>query len=299
VPRLRRAAIPTRRFMPMRVLPPSVSLNLRNHRKLLLVDRRCAFTGGMNISARHLLEQESANVAADVHFHLRGPIVDRLVTIFREDWAAAGAVADCPLTAAAPQVSAPGPESAAVPPESCQCRLIADGPGDELDRLPLLISGVVSAARSRVWVMTPYFLPEARLVGALQSAALRGVDVRIVVPERSNWPPVDWAMGHGLWRLVNVGVQIVLQPPPFCHTKYLLIDDNYALVGSSNLDPRSLRLNFELNVEVFCPALNAELAAHFEAALASGAAIDQSRIRDRGVLIRLRDAFAALFTPYL
>ena len=295
---LRRHKLPHRHFMPLRLLPPSVSLNLRNRRKLLIIDRRLAFTGGINLSDRHLLAKKAKDATAEVHFELEGPVIAELTRVFAEDWSIAHGTEPQTLpgldTQAQPRAAIPNTETGAP-----SCRLVVDGPGDQLDRLPLLLCAVISAAKRSVRIMTPYFLPEDRLMGALQGAALRGIEVTVVIPEESNWRVVDWAANQRLWRLVNVGVRVFKQKPPFNHAKYLPIDGCYTLLGSTNLDPRSLRLNFELNLEVFDTELCGQLKAHFGDALAHSKPVTEAALRERGLLSRLRDASAALFTPFL
>ncbi|MEM6640278.1 MAG: phospholipase D-like domain-containing protein [Pseudomonadota bacterium] len=284
---LRREGIDVRCFMPIRLLPPSLSLNLRNHRKLLVVDDALGFAGGMNIGNRQLRHPPRGHGAADLHFCFQGPVVRDFAALFAEDWQRSnGALLEVPD----PMQSTTGP---------CRCRLVPDGPDNHLDHLSLLIDGVISSAQERIAIVTPYFLPHRKLVGALQSAALRGIDVDILVPERNNWPMVQWALGHILWELVNVGVRVHQQPDPFAHTKCIIIDDHYALVGSTNLDPRSLRLNFELGVEVLSRSFVHELAAHVDSLIAASRPITPDDVAGRSVLVRARDATAALFSPYL
>ena len=168
-----------------------------------------------------------------------------------------------------------------------------------MERIAHVLLGAVGAARTRLGIMTPYFLPTRELSGALVAAALRGVDVQVVLPARNNWPPVHWATRNLLGDLLRAGVRVFYQPPPFAHSKFLVVDDDYAQVGSANLDPRSLRLNFELNVEVFDPAFNAALSADFESAWAPARPVTLQEISQRGLAERTRDAFCWLFSPYL
>jgi cardiolipin synthase len=147
--------------------------------------------------------------------------------------------------------------------------------------------------------MTPYFLPESDLVGALLGARLRGVDVRVLLPERTNIHLAHWAARHGLQYILAKGLKVYSQPSPFIHTKALLIDDNYAMIGSANLDPRSLRLNFELGVEVFSEKFNQQLTSYFQKRLEQCTVLDQDGLRARPAWIRIRDAAAWLFSPYL
>lgn len=284
---LREAGVNVRCFMPIRLFPPSLSLNLRNHRKLLIVDDQTGFAGGMNIGDRQLRHPPNGHGATDLHFRFEGAIVNSFAGLFNGDWQRAGG------TTLTVQRASPAPD------DHCACRLIPDGPDNHLDHLSLLIEGVISTAEKRVHIVTPYFLPQRKLIGALQSAALRGVDVRVILPAKNNWPIVQWALAHVLWELLNVGVKVLMQPPPFAHTKCILIDDDYALVGSTNLDPRSLRLNFELGIEVFSTAFNAELAEHVDGLCEDATPVTRDDVRNRGPLVRVRDAITALFAPYL
>ena len=144
------------------------------------------------------------------------------------------------------------------------CRGISDGPNHDFEKLLWVIVGAISSARKSVRIMTPYFLPDWTLISALTAAAFRGVAVDIVLPRKNNLPYVAWATQAILWQLLRYGIRVHYQPPPFAHTKYLLVDSGYALVGSSNLDPRSLRLNFEFNLEIYDEAFVERLGRHFE-----------------------------------
>ena len=284
---MREAKLDVRRFMPIRLLPPSLSLNLRNHRKLMIVDGTAGFAGGMNIGDRQLAERPDGHGATDLHFRFDGPIVTQFAELFSDDWQRAGGDQ---LALPATGESLDG---------QCRCRLIPDGPDNHLDHLSMLLDGVISAAQTRIRIVTPYFLPHRKLIGSLQSAALRGVDVCVVVPSANNWRVVQWALSHILWELVNVGVRVVEQPPPFAHTKCIVIDDHYALVGSTNLDPRSLRLNFELGIEVFSTAFCAQLSAHVDELCRHAIPVTREQIAHRSPVVKVRDAIAALFSPYM
>ncbi len=276
------------RFLPPRLFPPNFSINLRNHRKVLICDD-VGFTGGMNIADDHLTRGRRSDVR-DVHFRCVGPIVRQLRRSFLLDWGFATGVYD-PL---------PERESVSRAPESaCLCRVVLDGPGSEADALNDLFCGVINCARRSIRIMTPYFLPSHELMSSLRSAALRGVDVRIVLPGYNNMPFVDWASFRLLPTLLAAGVRIWRQPPPFVHSKLLAVDGYYAQIGSANLDARSLRLNFELNMEVFDRTFHDRLATHIDAAIGAGAEISLAELRSRPLPLRLRDAAFWLFSPYL
>ena len=178
-------------------------------------------------------------------------------------------------------------------------RVITDGPDERLDHLALLIAGVVSVANRRIVIITPYFLPDSRLIGALQSAVLRGVSVTIIIPADCNWPMVRWALNHGLWQLLTVGVVVLEQPAPFAHAKCVLIDEDYALIGSANIDARSLRLNYELGVEVIGKDLNSRLSSYASKLIDRSTEVTAEWVASRSLPVRLRDAVAGLFGPYL
>ncbi len=185
---LRRAGIEVQRFLPPRLLPPNFSLNLRNHRKILVVDGAEAFTGGMNLRTKHVSGSEGQPPRViDVHFHLRGPVVAQIERVFRADWAFC--CGRLPLVAPGPQV---------LSGDAAECRVIVDGPDEDLDKLLWVLLGAISLARTSIRIMTPYFLPPRELAVALQIAALRGVAVTIVLPAHNNFPFMTWAAMHSI-----------------------------------------------------------------------------------------------------
>jgi len=286
--RLGRLGVKTARFLPPRLIPPSMSINLRNHHKILVVDDRVGFTGGMNISDRHCLDRPGkAQPTADVHFRLEGPIVGQLALEFYRTWEFA--------------TGEPAGHQPRIQPGGGDviCRAMADGPDEDLDRMTMLLSAAIASARHSIRIMTPYFLPPRELIGALQAAAVRGIDVHIVLPEKSNLRYVDWATRNMLWELLFRGVRVSLQPAPFNHGKLFVVDDLYSLIGSANWDPRSLRLNFELQVEAYDASLASLLSEHIDQCAVAGRALSLEDVDDRTLPSRLRDAICWLFSPYL
>ena len=286
-PLLRKRGVETARFLPPKLLPPSIYINLRNHRKLLIVDQQIAYAGGMNISDDHVATDKGPMLVSDVHFRLLGPVVDELAGIFATDWRfATGAAIDT----ATPPAAHSG---------DMRCRLVPDGPDEGLDALALTIQTAISCAIESIDIMTPYFLPSRELIAALQSAALRGVRTRIVLPGKNNLFYVHWAHRNCLAELLPWDIEIYYQPAPFCHSKLICIDRGYALIGSANLDPRSLRLNFELGIEVFSTRLNTDLRNYIESTITASARFTSADLEARPIGIRLRDSAAALLTPYI
>ena len=285
VPELRRAGVTAQRFLPPRLFPPRLSVNMRNHRKLLLVDGRTGFVGGMNIGGREVGKSGMRRMA-DLHFQVRGPVLRQLGEAFQIDWQFAAGEA-----LVVPEVSADC--------GACLCRVITDGPDEDNDKLLLVMLGAVSMAREQLLIMTPYFIPPPELSSALQSAALRGVEVTLVLPERSNLRYVDWACRRWLKPLIERGVRVFLQPPPFAHTKLLVMDGRYAQIGSANLDPRSLRLNFEIALEVYDEATCAGLGRYIIAARDHSKVLTAATLSSLGIGARLRDSLCWLLSPYL
>lgn len=285
---LRKHGVPAKRFLPPRLFPPQFHINLRTHRKALVVDGEIAFTGGMNIGGRHLVDDPDNDIPTqDIHFELRGPVIHQLEQLFLEDW--------CFTTGEpAPDIGEPPP-----PVGDMLCRTVAAGPNEDFERITAILVGAVSAARKCVYIVTPYFLPPRELISALQAASLRGVDVEIILPGENNLPYVEWAATNGLWELLQRGVRVFFQPPPFAHTKLFVVDDHYLQFGSANLDPRSLRLNFELVVELFSPDVGRIAGDHFRALRDRSRETSLSEVDERSLPVRLRDAFCWLFTPYL
>ena len=276
------------RFLPPKLMPPTLHINLRNHRKILVADGQTGFIGGMNIGNRHLADvRENPRRVVDLHFHLTGPVVKQIEQVFLEDWVFCTGTR-MPETAMPP-----------ITDDGVLCRTIVDGPNEDHDKLSTIMFGAVAAARRTISMMTPYFLPSRELVAALKNAALRNVDVNILLPAQNNLPFVQWATTKMLWQLLQRGVRIFYQPPPFVHSKLFIVDDQYAQIGSANVDPRSLRLNFELAVEVFGKPVSEILSPHFYQSLTKCREITFEEVEARSIPVRIRDAAAWLFSPYL
>ncbi|MGY6629658.1 MAG: phospholipase D-like domain-containing protein [Wenzhouxiangella sp.] len=286
---LRRAGIPVCRFLPPRLLPPCLSINLRSHHKILLVDQTIGFTGGMNISQRHCIDQPGHHrPTADLHFALHGPVLGQLRSAFCRTWEMAGG-----SPAAAEGIDAPEAVGQTL------CRTITDGPYEDLDRLNMLLCAALAEARHRVCIMTPYFLPGRDLITALQAAAIRGVQVDIVLPAENNLRFVHWATRNLLWEVLFYGVNVFYQPPPFNHGKLFTVDADYALIGSANLDPRSLRLNFELQVEIYDHQVVSDLITRIDQRIQAGRRVTLEEVDSRSLPVRFRDSLCWLFKPYL
>ena len=282
---LKGSSVQFRSFLPLR---PGGYLNLRNHRKILVVDGTVGFTGGMNIGNRHLVSGRPP-VVKDLHFQVLGPVVADLQRTFLDDWRFAKGEL---LTGERFFPELPPAGSALV-------RAVSDGPDKEFRKLHWIILGALSCARKQVTIVTPYFIPDRPLITALVTAALRGVAITLVLPEVNNLPYVQWASRSYLWELLQQGVRIYSQPAPFVHTKFMVVDRSWSLIGSANLDPRSLRLNFELDLEVYDLQFARLLEERCAAAVAASREITLAEMDGRSLPVKIRDAAAKLFSPYL
>jgi cardiolipin synthase len=285
---LRRQNIPCAEFLPS---PFPLSLhyaNLRNHRKILVVDGRIGFAGGMNIRAGHMAAAGAAGIQ-DVQFHLEGLVVAHLAEAFADDWE----------FATGERLSGQAWFPSLVPAGPVVARGIAAGPDEAFERVRWMMLAALSQARDQVRIVTPYFLPDTALSTALQLAALRGVAVDIAIPERSNLRLMQWASQAKLVQFIARGCRIWLTAPPFDHSKLMTVDGVWSLVGSANWDQRSLRLNFEFNVECYDQALAARLDRLIDDKLARSRRLRPIELYDRPLFLRLRDGLAWLLSPYL
>jgi cardiolipin synthase len=281
------AGVPVARFMHS-VLPWRMPLiNLRTHRKILVVDGSVAFTGGMNISADNILARHPRHPVRDLHFRLAGPVVADLMLAFATDWAfahgenLAGSLWFPPLA----------------PAGTTLARVITSGPDADNQKIEMLMLQAIACAHHSIAIQTPYFLPDERAITALALAAARGITVDIVLPTRSDHRFMDWALAAHVTPLLEAGCRLWHNAPPFDHTKLMVVDDSWALIGSANWDMRSLRLNFEVNVEFYDEALARRLAHRL--AGNQQARLTRADLAARSPLIRLRDAATRLALPYL
>jgi len=286
---LRKRSVPVAKFLPA-LLPRSFThFNLRNHCKIMVVDGRVGFTGGMNIRQDSVLASNPKYPTKDLHFRVAGPVVAQLEEAFARDWAF--------TTGEKLEGSLWFPELE--PEGETLARGITDGPDRDIDKLHWVFLAAIGAARRSIRIMTPYFLPDRVLMKALHLAAQRGVEVDIIVPEVGNLPVVRWAMWGFYRQVLRDGIRLWLTPPPFDHSKLFVVDGYWASIGSSNWDPRSLRLNFEFNLECYDEALGASLLDHVRQRLRDARLLTAEELDGRSLFLKVRDGTARLMTPYL
>jgi cardiolipin synthase len=285
--RLNAAHVPVARFMHSSLPWRMPFLNLRTHKKILVVDGRLGFTGGMNISEGNLVATNPRYPIRDVHFQVEGPVVNQLTEAFARDWSFE-TNEDLEGDMWFPEQEEPGYSLA---------RVVTSGPDQDLEKIEFVVLQAISCARRSVRIMTPYFLPDDRLITALALASMRGVEVDIVYPRKGDHPTVTWATRANVGPLLQEQCHIWLNPPPFEHTKLMVVDSEWSFIGSANWDMRSFRLNFELNLEVY----DEELAEQLEAVIISRRheRLLETELAGVSLPARLRDAAIRLMLPYL
>jgi cardiolipin synthase len=289
VPLLRQSGAQVARFLPTLAPWRLMTMNMRNHRKLLVIDGEVGFTGGMNIRQGHILGEPAKKHVQDVQFKVEGPVVSQLQEAFAADW----------LFCVGETVSGPEWFPAVQPEGSTIARGIVAGPDKDFEKLRWTIQGALACARKSVKIVTPYFLPDSSIISALNVTAMRGVEVDIVLPSKNNLPYMQWACAAMLWQVLERGCRVWMTPPPFDHSKLLIVDDSWSMIGSANWDARSLRLNFEFNLECYGPELAASLLDLVRKKMAAARQVTLKEMDQRKLPVRLRDGVARLLTPYL
>jgi cardiolipin synthase A/B len=267
-------------------------LNFRNHRKIVIIDGERAFIGGHNVGVEYLGGNPRLSPWRDTHIEARGPIVASVQFVFVEDWHWA--------TQRLPRLEpsqAEQPES--VGDADMHCLVVAPGPADKEETGSLFFVQAINAARSRIWITTPYLVPDEAVFSALRLAVMRGVDVCILIPSRRDHYVVFEASKIYAYDLVRAGVRIFRYRPGFLHQKVVLIDQIAAAIGSANLDNRSFRLNFEIMVLTIDRAFALEVEAMLERDFEQAWEVDRSEYRNASALRRVTMHVARLFSPIL
>lgn len=278
-------------FTQVNPLKRQFQLNLRNHRKILIIDGRLGFTGGLNVHAGHLPGNTRPPIR-DYHFACRGPIVGELQYTFLRDWYY---MTDEDADALLDERHFPHQP----PAGGAAVRIINGGPTSEAEALTDAFFTAIEAAREQIIAVTPYFVPPDDILRAFRSAALRGVEVKLILPGRNNHISVAYASRARYATLLEAGVRIFERQTAFIHAKALLVDDAIALVGSANLDIRSLRLNYETNLVVMDPRLSSQLKEIILEDLARSREIDLPSWRQRSTAQKICENLYSLMTPVL
>jgi len=263
-------------------------LNLRNHRKLVIADGTAALTGGMNIGDEYW-GGSAAPPYRDLAVRLRGPVVSQFAAIFAQDWQFSTGHA---LTDAAYYPPVP-------PCGGVAAQVVPGAPDNDLDEIQLTTLALLHRAQRGIRIMTPYFVPEPPLLAALQLAAMRGVDVAILVPEKCDHFYLTHVMRSYYDDLLPHGVRIFEYRPRMLHAKVVTVDGRWTMTGSANLDIRSLRINFELNALVACTETTAAVDRLFEHNSGEAHAVTLAAYQQRPLRHRIAEAVFRPAAPLL
>ncbi|MBC12932.1 MAG: cardiolipin synthase [Rhodothermaceae bacterium] len=264
-------------------------LNFRNHRKIVVCDGRVAFAGGLNVGDEYLGRDETIGNWRDTHLRVHGPIVQGLQLSFCRDWFY-GTREEIDGLQWEPTASEEADQTALV---------LASGPADEIETCGLLYAHVIESAEQRIWIATPYFVPDGRVLGALQLAALRGVDVRILMPRTSDSIFFKYVPYAYLPDVARTGVRVFLYEDGFMHQKVAVVDRDFAAVGTANFDNRSFRLNFEATVVAHDEGVCDDVARMLERDLASCTEIGLKDIEGKSFAFRFAANATRMLAPVL
>jgi cardiolipin synthase len=261
-------------------------INFRNHRKVVVVDNRLAWIGGHNVGDEYLGKNPKFGHWRDTHVRIEGPAVLAAQLSFVEDWR--WATETVPELDWSPSASADGDQ---------QVLIIPSGPADELETATLMFLDAINYATRRIWIASPYFVPDDSIVDALQLAGLRGIDVRILIPDKPDHLLVFLSAYAYFEKAGRTGVRFFRYTDGFLHEKVMLIDDRVATVGTANFDNRSFRLNFEITTAVFCPTFASEVEQMFEQDFKQAREMGPRELEKKFIGFKLAVRFARLTAP--
>lgn len=291
----RRRGLKMHRFLEIHPIKRRFQINWRNHRKLVIADGRIAITGGFNIGQMYLEGPDPRRAKwFDLAFKVQGPVIADFLSLFAEDW-------HFTTGKSIPSEILSGRYS----PESFQdhakslTQIVASGPSENNAPFYSTLISIIHEARKRVWIMTPYFVPDKQLLHAMRVAVIRGVEIKIIVPKNSNHPITDTCAHSYFSEIHQFGIKLLRYPHGVCHAKMVLADENMALVGSSNMDYRSFFLNFEMDLYVRDHALAAAMEKIMQSVASDCSALaprDVSNLRIGRLLFR---RIMRLFAPLM
>ncbi len=291
---LRAAGVEVYPFYKIRVLMLANRMNYRNHRKIIVVDGMYGFIGGINVDDRYINSGKNKLFWCDTHLMIQGQAVAGLQYIFIGDW----------NFCANQQIDFidqyfPYPVEITQNRPDSLVQIIDSGPDSELADIMLCYMGAISLATKRIYITTPYFIPNETIMNAMKFAALRGVDIRLLVPGISDSHLVNAASCSNYQELLKVGVRIYRYQKGFVHAKTMVVDDNISIIGTANMDIRSYDLNFEINALAYDQKLNEELAVTFMNDLKDATELDLEQWIQRNKLVKFGETLARLVSPLL
>ena len=286
---LRAAGVKVKPFLPVRLPLTGHRLNYRNHRKILIVDGKVGFLGGLNIGDEYLGKNEALGFWRDLHLRIKGEALYVLQAIFLMDW----------FFVSKEEID----DDRYFPPQGyCGEQLIqiaSSGPDSFWESIHQAYFTAITSAKNYVYIMSPYLVPDESILMALKTAAISGVDVRILLPNRPDHYTVFWASKSHFMELLQAGVKIYQYQKGFVHGKMILVDDQMTTIGTANLDIRSFQLNFEVNAFIYDMDLCLQVKESFMKDLSDSQQVNRHDYRKRKLLNRVKESLARIFSPVL
>ena len=286
--RLKEAGVEAYPFFKVVFPPFGTRINWRNHRKIVVIDGKVGYIGGMNVADRYVDGGKLFDVWRDLHLRVEGPAVSALQQSFAVDWNFMGQ----PLLEE-------GPLATAVKGHSVGMQLVTGGPTTQWLNMTLVFQQAIARARKCIYIQTPYFIPSEGLVHALQVAALSKVDVRLMIPRRSDSDMLRWASFSYVQECLRAGIKVYLYEKGMLHSKAIIIDDDFCTVGSTNFDFRSFEHNFEANMLIYSTDFNARMKALFVRDMRDSRRVTSSAWRHRPWREKALESVMRLFSPIL
>lgn len=287
--RMRRMGIDSHPFFRVTFRKLANRINWRNHRKLVIIDGKIGYIGGMNIADRYVEVAPDGRIWRDTHLRVEGPVIESMMYSFAIDWNFLRPDADVqPITML--EFGGRG---------DVDMQLVTSGPVDKWNNLVICFQQAIASARKRIYIQTPYFLPTDALLKALQGAALSGVDVRIMIPEKTDSLLLGYGSRSYIDDCLKAGVKVYLYTPGMLHAKTMIIDEDFVTTGSVNFDFRSFENNFESNLLIYSRSVNRRMRDIYFADLSGCRKLTLSRWRSRPRSSRIIESLVRLFAPIL
>ncbi|NVN19466.1 cardiolipin synthase [Muricauda sp. HICW] len=288
--KLKDIGVETAQFLPFKFGRFLASLNYRNHRKIIVIDNKIGFTGGINISDKYLRGDQTLGKWHDTHLKIEGEAVDFLNRLFVTDW----------FLASGKKVEASNFKTQAIHRHKTSLQIVPSGPDDDFDVMEQVYFSIINSSQKYLYIVNPYIIPNHAILQALMTAALSGVDVRILMSTTTDIKLVDWCVRAYFESYLKAGIKIYLYADGFLHSKVMLCDDEIASVGTANLDNRSLQQNYEAQVFVYdrdlCKRMKSDFFKDCEKSLILN---DYNQYKERPWIQKLIQGFAKLLSPLL
>lgn len=288
--RFRKIGVKIYSTMPLRLGSILFTINYRNHRKIIVIDGKTGFTGGVNISDKYIRPSGKLGIWDDMHLCLRGPVTESLHRVFVKDYYFAGKGEDLWKQEYFPKNGAEG---------NTTVQIVAGGPDSDYSSIMYQYAMLINQAERYICIANPYFIPSNTILESLKMAALSGVEVRLLVPKKSDGSLVKYSMFSYFEELLSAGVRIFEHPVKFLHSKMIIIDDEMASVGSGNFDNRSFDQNFEVNTLIFDKSIAITLREDFDRDCSNADKLDLDEFRKRPLIYKLLEGMARIFSPLL